>query len=220
MPKHVAIIMDGNRRWAKRHNFVPLLGHSHALHKTVEPLVEYAAKEKIPYITLWAFSTENWKRSETEVKGLMTLFRDAIHNNLNRLIKKGVRILTIGDLTRFPPDIQSGVRELCKASEGNRVITVIIALNYGGRDEIYRAVEKMKDDNFSNDLSYYLDTSGIPDPDLIIRTGGEKRLSGFLPFQSVYSELYFTKTLFPDFTPRKLQEALREYARRVRRYGA
>lgn len=214
---HLAVIMDGNRRWARKRGLAVLLGHKEALNNTIEPLVEKCAKSGISYITLWAFSCENWKRDEKEVAGMLSLFRDGMKSFGKRMIQKGVNIKVIGDLSRFPEDIQKSVKELCGASENNTAITLIVALNYGGRDEIVRAIHKMKKENKS--FEKCLDTAGIPDPDLIIRTGGEKRLSGFLPWQSVYSELYFTEVLFPDFSVEELDKALADYALRSRRFG-
>ena len=228
IPKHVAIIMDGNRRWARKQGLPVLRGHWVAAEKVIEPLVEKAAEMGISYLTFWAFSTENWKRAKEEVEGLMRIFRYLLSKKIERLNKKGVRILTIGDLTKFPKDIQRRIKEGVEKTKDNKKITVIFALNYGGRDEIIRAINrwrsssklkaqssKLKEEEFGE----YLDTREIPDPDLIIRTGGEMRLSGFLLWQSQYAELYFTKVLFPDFTPKELEKAILEYQKRERRFG-
>ncbi len=222
LPKHIAIIMDGNRRWAKLHGLQALQGHDYVSEKVIEPLVDRCIELGIPYLTLWAFSTENWKREQNEVEGLMQLFRKAFHKNSERLFERGVKLNTIGDLSRFPEDIQQGIQAWLEKSKDNTNITVTFALNYGGRDEIVRAVKKMieaKADINETELSQQLDTAEMPDPDLIIRPGGEQRLSGYLTWQSVYSELYFTDVLMPDFSSAELDKAIEEYYQRQRRFG-
>ncbi|MBP9702218.1 di-trans,poly-cis-decaprenylcistransferase [Candidatus Woesebacteria bacterium] len=214
IPTHIAVIMDGNRRWAKAKGLPAIAGHAYAVEKTVEALIERAGETGVKHLTLWAFSTENWGRAEDEVTGLMNLFRKAIETKAGRFIAKGARLRLIGDMSRFSEDIQVGMKRVIAESEKNEKITVTFALNYGGRDEIKRAVQKGGVD-FENQL----DTVGMPDPDLIIRTGGDYRLSGFLMWQAAYSELYFTETLFPDFTPEKFDEAVEEYQSRQRRFG-
>jgi len=214
IPTHIAIIMDGNRRWAKEHHLSPLTGHQKVADEVLEPLVEHAAKRGVKFITFWAFSTENWKRNKAEVEGIMRIFRYVIRKRWARLHEKGVRVRVIGDLSKFAPDIQQSLHDVMEQTKNNKKITAVFALNYGGRDEIRRAVQKS-----GNSFEEYLDTMGIPDPDMIIRTSGEQRLSGFLPWQGVYSELYFPKFHMPDFTPKRLDEALEEYASRKRRYG-
>jgi undecaprenyl diphosphate synthase len=214
IPKHVGIIMDGNRRWAKKQGLAALSGHAYAMETVVENLIEAAGELGIEYLTLWAFSTENWGREKDEVSGLMNLFRKALMTKVEKFIAKGAKLVMLGDMTKFSPDIQEGMKQAMKKSEGNTKITVAFALNYGGRDEIKRAVKKG-----GVDFEQHLDTTGMPDPDLIIRTGGEQRLSGFLMWQAVYSELYFTDTLFPDFDKVKLEEAMEEYQSRQRRFG-
>lgn len=223
--KHVAIIMDGNRRWAKQKGLQSVKGHEQAAKKSIEPLIEKCASLGIPYVTFWAFSTENWKRDETELNGLFDIFRFALGSLALRFIQKGARLKILGDINRFPKDIAQKCLDMINKSSKNHKITVTFALNYGGRDEILRAIKKIVKnkipvDSINEELfSSYLDTSGIPDPDLIIRTGGEQRLSGYLPWQSVYSELYFTPTLFPDFTPDQLIFAINEFLKRDRRFG-
>lgn len=221
-PQHIAIIMDGNRRWARQHKLEILKGHAFVADKVIQPLVEHCVKKGIQYITLWAFSTENWSRDHDEVQGLMNLFRSAFHKNAAELHEKGVRLNTIGDLRRFPEDLRTNIAEWVEKTAGNDRITVTFALNYGGRDEIVRAVNtlKNKDTITPEDISAALDTKGMPDVDLIIRPGGEQRLSGFMPWQAVYAELYFTPILMPDFSPAELDKALEEYAHRQRRFGA
>lgn len=230
VPQHVAVIMDGNRRWAASHDMGPVDGHREAAEKTIEPIVERAIEHGIKYLTFWAFSTENRNRDRIELKGLFGIFRDALKTKVKRLSEKGVKIKVIGDINWFPGDIAERVRKMVKLTKENDTITVSFALNYGGRNEILRAVKKVVKDFEVGKLSIekldeaefgkYLDTAGIPDPDFIIRTGGERRLSGYLPWQSVYSEIYFTNTLFPDFSPKEFDKALFDYAKRDRRFGA
>ena len=225
LPKHIGIIMDGNRRWAKKNGLAALRGHDYVAEKVIEPLVDHCIQQGISHITLWAFSTENWQRDQNEVEGLMDIFRKSFHKNSQRLFEKGVRLNAIGDLKRFPEDIQKGVEEWIEKSKENTAITVTFALNYGGRDEIVRAVNRYLDGNpgaekiTAEELNAHLDTGNMPDLDLLIRPGGEQRLSGFLPWQGVYAELYFADILMPDFTPAELQKALDEFSRRQRRFG-
>lgn len=214
IPKHIGIIMDGNRRWAKAKGLPAIAGHAYAVENTTEALIERAGEMGVKYLTMWAFSTENWGRPDDEVSGLMNLFRKALETKVTKFIAKGARLRMIGDMSRFSADIQAGMKKAMAASEQNDKINVTFALNYGGRDEIRRAVQKG-----GGDFENQLDTAGMPDPDLIIRTGGDYRLSGFLMWQAAYSELYFTDTLFPDFTPEKLDAAVEEYQRRQRRFG-
>lgn len=225
IPTHVAIIMDGNRRWAKQHGLDPVKGHEKAATNAVEPLIQKCVDLGIKYVTFWAFSTENWKRDEEELKGLFNVFRFALGTLALKFIQKGAKLRILGDISRFPEDIAKKSLEMISASSKNHNITVTFALNYGGRDEILRAVKKIIKDGISPDkideslFSSYLDTAGVPDPDLIIRTGGEQRTSGYLPWQSVYAELYFTSVLFPDFTPDLLEQAIAEFGNRDRRFG-
>lgn len=217
IPNHVAIIMDGNRRWARQHGMAVVKGHRKVAEEMIERLADFAITSKISYLTLWAFSTENWQRPADEVTGIMNLFRETFSTSAERLHKKGVRVAVIGDLSRFPKDIQDGVEFWIKETENNEKLIVTFALNYGGRDEIIRAV-KEGGENFEN----FLDTKkmiALPDPDLLIRPGGEKRLSGFLTWQTVYSELYFTDVLMPDFDEKEFALALVDYAQRQRRFG-
>ncbi len=214
IPKHIAIIMDGNRRWARARGLPVLAGHKKVADDILIPLVEHAADRGISYMTFWAFSTENWQRDTEEVSGIMEIFRHVIKKRWQRLHEKGVRIRVIGDLSKFSDDIKKSLVAVEEQTKNNTKITAVFALNYGGRDEIKRAVEK-GGENFEK----YLDTQGIPDPDIIVRTGGEQRLSGFLPWQGVYSELYFPAWYMPEFTPEKLDEVVEEYAARQRRFG-
>ena len=222
--KHIALIMDGNRRWAKKHNLPTLEGHRLG-EERIEPLVDCAIEMGISYLTFWAFSTENWHREKREVKFLMKLYRTLLDRKADSFHKKNVRINCIGNLSLFSSDLQAKTKRWMEQTKNNKLITVNLALNYGGKDEIIRAVNKWQKENKKNQeltkdiLADYLDSAGQPDPDLIIRTGGEKRLSGFLMWQSEYSELYFTRTYWPDFTPAKFRLAIAEYKRRQRRFG-
>lgn len=224
IPKHVAIIMDGNRRWAKKQGLAAIAGHAYAVENTVEKLIERAGEMGIKYLTLWAFSTENWRRDSEEVSGLMNLFRKALLTKVEKFIQKGARLKMIGDISRFAPDIQEGMKKAMEESEKNDKITVTFALNYGGRDEIVRAINHLTIKPLDHlimekDLEKYLDTAGMPDPDLIIRTGGEQRMSGFMMWSGAYSELYFTDKLFPEFSPEEFDKAIEEYQTRQRRFG-
>ncbi len=221
VPAHIAIIMDGNRRWAKEHGLPVLSGHQKVADEILEPLVEHAAKRGISYITFWAFSTENWNRDAKEVEGIMRIFRHTIGKRWQRLHEKGVRVRVIGDIARFAPDIQKALADVMEQTAHNKKITAIFALNYGGRDEILRAIRLLNDQEEITEktFSLHLDTRDIPDPDIIVRTSGEQRLSGFLPWQSTYSELYFPSWHMPDFTPTRLDDVIEEYQTRQRRFG-
>ncbi len=224
IPKHVAIIMDGNRRWAREHNLPAVEGHRRVATHILEPLIERAADAGIEYLTLWAWSTENWKRTKDEVGGIMKLLRWGFGAYGQRMHKKGMRVKVIGDISKLDADIQESLRKLIELTKHNTRITVIFALNYGGRDEIIRAIAKVPSGASvsltEETFHQYLDTADIPDPDLIIRPGGEKRLSGFLLWQSQYSELLFADWYMPEFAPEKLDEILKEFAGRKRRFGA
>lgn len=224
LPKHVALIMDGNRRWARKHRFTPLRGHLFGEDR-VEPIIDYAIKAGIPYLTFWAFSTENWQRNKREVNFLLNLFRNTLERKIGNFHKKNVRLNILGNLADFPPDIQARVKGWLEKTKNNTKLIVNVALSYGGRDEIIRAIKKIHDPKSTihnltkEEVGKYLDTAGQPDPDLLIRTGGEMRLSGFLLWQLEYAELYFTETLWPDFTPEEFAKAIIEYQKRQRRFG-
>lgn len=229
IPQHIAIIMDGNRRWARSKGWEIIRGHRQVAEQGIRELVEASIKLGVKHLTLWAFSTENWQREPGEVKALMLLFREAFAKSSEELHKLGVRIKTIGDLSKFDPDIKQNMDKWVNETKNNQAITVTFALNYGGRDEILRAVDKLLSDaknqkNFpvnvtEENFTQYLDTAGMPDPELIIRPGGEQRLSGFLLWQSNYAELYFSDVLMPDFNGKELNKAIEEFNRRQRRYG-
>ena len=223
IPTHIAFIMDGNRRWAKSHKLEILFGHDKGA-KLIEPLTEYAQSKGVKHVTFWAFSTENWNRSEKELEMLMTVFRELVNGPMvKRMMAKNVRINTIGDISKFPKDIYESLLRLRKDSEKNTGIQAIFGLNYGGRAEILKAVNELLQKKIKKvdekTFSDHLFTAGTPDPDMIIRTGGEMRLSGFLPWQSAYAEYYFTQTLWPDFDEKELEKALKDYEARERRFG-
>ena len=207
-----------------------LLGHRQTAEETIERLADYAIKVGIKFLTLWAFSTENWNREQTEVEGIMNLFRETFSTATDRLHEKGIRIHTIGDLSPFPQDIRAGIEKWKRETAKNNKLVVTFALNYGGRDEIVRAINRLitekkntKNQKITAEMfENYLDTRqeiNLPDPELIIRPGGEQRLSGYLPWQGVYSELYFCDTLMPDFDEQEFAKALDAFAHRQRRFG-
>ena len=227
-PRHVAIILDGNGRWAKKRFLPRAAGHS-AGAKTVEDVCEWAWDLGIKYLTVYAFSTENWKRSEDEVKTLMSLLRDYLKNCLIRSRKNNMRVRVIGDKSRLASDLQASIEELERESSTCTGLNFTVALNYGGRDEITRAVRSIAEDAAAGKLdpasidealiSSRIDTADIPDPDLLIRTSGELRLSNFMLWQLAYTEFYFPEVLWPDFTKEDLQKAIDYYNKRDRRFG-
>lgn len=229
LPTHIGIIMDGNRRWAKSQGKPAGFGHK-AGAKTIENIVRYANKIGLKYITVYAFSTENWKRSEDEVSGLMLLLQNYLTDYAKRADTENIRIKVLGDITKLPEGTQKSINECIERTKNNTGVTFSIALNYGGRPEIIEAVKqisddikngKIKSDEITEELfSSYLYTKDMPDPDLIIRTSGELRLSGFLAWQSTYSELYFIEKNWPDFTEKDLDEAIAEFNKRTRKFGA
>ncbi|MBM3283187.1 di-trans,poly-cis-decaprenylcistransferase [Candidatus Gottesmanbacteria bacterium] len=227
VPQHVAIIMDGNRRWAKEHGISVLKGHLYG-EERLEPIIDKAIELGISTLTFWAFSTENWHRNKKEVLFLISLFRKVLDKKVESYYKKNIKLNIIGDLSLFPSDIQAKAQKWIARTKNNKKIVVNIALSYGGRDEIIRAIDKWQKQSTGGsqqlpltpqDFSQHLDTAGQPDPDLLIRTGGEKRLSGFLLWQIEYTELYFTDVYWPDFTPEEFVKAIKEYSRRQRRFG-
>lgn len=229
LPKHVAIVVDGNRRWARRRGLPEISGHKKVTDEIIEPLIYHCVDLGISYITFWCFSTENWKRGKRFARALFGLLRQGLKRNIEKYDKAGMRLNTIGDLSKLPKDLVRVIEERKERSKENKKITVTMALNYGGRDEIVRAINRLikekcigrtyADNVTVQQFSKYLDTADIPDPDLIIRTGGPQRLSGFLPWQAVYAEYYFTKILMPDFTVKEFDKALKEYSKRQRRFG-
>lgn len=228
IPEHVAIIMDGNGRWAKKRLMPRNFGHK-AGAKTVEQICEDAHDLGIKYLTVYAFSTENWKRSVEEVTGIMNLLRNYLVDCIERASKNNMRVRIIGDRTALDKDIVEKIEELEEKTACYDGLNFTIALNYGGRDEIRRAVTKIAEDTRSGKLlesnidesliSSYLDTRDMPDPDLLIRTSGELRLSNYLIWQLAYTEFYFTDVLWPDFSKKDLEDAIRYFNGRDRRYG-
>lgn len=228
IPEHVAVIMDGNGRWAKKRLMPRSMGHR-AGAKVVEQICEDAYNIGIKYLTVYAFSTENWKRSVEEVTGIMNLLRSYLADCIERASKNNMRVRVIGDRTALDDDIVERIEELEDKTRKCDGLNFTIALNYGGRDEIKRAIRRIAEavsdkeisaDDISEELiSSYLDTTDIPDPDLLIRTSGELRLSNYLIWQLAYTEFYFTDVLWPDFDINELKKAVRYYNGRDRRYG-
>ena len=229
LPKHIAIIMDGNRRWAKNKNLPVSLGHKEGA-KTLEKVVRYANKIGIKYITVYAFSTENWKRTEEEVRALMMLLQSYLDDYSKRADSENIKVKILGDITALSQGMQKSIINCMERTKNNTGVTFNIALNYGGRDEIVKAVKNIANQVKANKInsedinekmiSDNLYTAGQPDPDLVIRTSGELRLSNFLPWQAVYSELLFVNKNWPDFTEQDLDEAIIEYQKRTRKFGA
>src|SRR3989344_2468338 len=220
LPIHVAFILDGNRRWARKRGLPYIVGHTKG-YRRIEPVILHAKKLGIKYLTFWAFSTENWHREKKEVEDLMNIFRKLFKSSMiERLKKEGARIRIIGNLDDFPKDIVEKMRTIIEESKDNSAINVNIAMSYGGRPEILRAVNKMLRDGIKKvdeeTFNKYLYTAGQPDPDLIIRTGGVQRLSGFLAWQSIYSEFYFIDKFWPEFSVKEFDKALSEFADRER----
>ena len=228
IPNHIAIILDGNRRWARNKNIPTLQGHT-AGAKNLEKIANYCSKIGVKYLTVYAFSTENWKREKEEVDYLMKLFAKYI-NDFDRKFKDATaRIRLAGDITRLPEYLQEKVKNIEERTKDNTGLTVNLCINYGGREEIVNATkilaEKVKNGELNIDdineemISQNLRTGDAPDPDLFIRPGGETRLSGFLLWQSSYSELYFANPLWPDFNEEELEKAIDEFNKRKRRFG-
>lgn len=228
-PRHVAIIMDGNGRWAQARGRPRLFGH-HAGARRVREVVEACPGLGIKYLTIFAFSTENWKRTQVEVAGLMSLFKRYIVKETRTLKENGIRVRFIGDRVRLDSKLTELMDTLERETEGNDLVHLTVALNYGGRDEVARATKRLArdvaegrlkpDDVDEETLPKYLDTRVLPDPDLVIRTSGEARISNFLLWQSAYSEYEFIDTLWPDFTAAELERLCRNFGARDRRFGA
>lgn len=223
-PKHVAFVMDGNRRWATERGLPKMFGHTEGA-KTMKKVMKRAVESGIEYVTFWALSTENLKeRSEDELKHLFSLFCKMV-DYLSDLEEEGVRVRVIGNISGLPKDVQQAMQTVEDKTAHNTRVQMILAVNYGGRDEIRRAVQKIVNNIKSGELvtedliSDNLDTAGIPYPDLVIRTGGKSRLSGFLPWQTIYSEIYLTNTLWPDFDEIAFDEAFKWYTGIERNFG-
>lgn len=229
MPKHIAIIMDGNRRWAKQRGLDPKLGHKEGA-KTLEKIVRYANKIGLGHITVYAFSTENWKRTSDEVGALMLLLQNYLDEYSKRADTENIKVKVLGDISALPEGMQKSINKCMERTKDNTGVTFNIALNYGGRDEIIKAVKKISekvksgklniDDINEEVISDNLYTAGQPDPDLLIRTSGELRTSNFLPWQIVYSEFVFVEKNWPDFEEKDLDEAIEIYQKRNRKFGA
>lgn len=224
LPQHIAIIMDGNGRWAKKRLLPRVAGHAVGV-KRVRDIVKACADQGVAYLTLFAFSSENWRRPEAEVSRLMELFVDALENEIDRLIQNGVRLNVVGDLSRFSPRIQELVTTAEVRTAACTRLTLTIAANYGGRWDILNAVNRWRAANPEAStldeatLTDYLSLGDIPEPDLFIRTGGEQRISNFMLWQLAYTELYFTDTYWPDFNADALAAAIQSYQHRERRFG-
>ncbi|WP_165020187.1 isoprenyl transferase [Dysgonomonas sp. ZJ279] len=228
LPQHIAIIMDGNGRWAKQQGLDRVMGHKEGV-SAVRRIIEAATKVGVPYLTLYTFSTENWHRPEEEVKALMSLMIQAVVRETPDLIKNDVRIKTIGDLDRLPEDTRKALEQCMEDTSHCTKLTAVLALSYSSKWEITRAMKnivsdikagKIKEEDIKEELiDEYLTTKDIPDPDILIRTGGEKRISNFLLWQIAYSELYFTDQLWPDFNEDSLYQSIVDYQNRERRFG-
>ncbi|MBP3596461.1 MAG: isoprenyl transferase [Clostridia bacterium] len=229
MPRHIAIIMDGNRRWARNKNLPVKLGHKEGA-KTIEKIVEYANKIGIKYITVYAFSTENWKRSKEEVDSLMLLLRNYLDKYSKKAETENIIIKVLGDMSALNEDLRKSIADAVNRTKNNTGTTFAVALNYGGRDELLKGIRKISQDvkngvldaeSISEEVfENYLYTAGMPDPDLLIRTSGEFRTSNFLPWQLVYSEFVFLEKNWPDFTEEDFDFCIEEFKKRNRKFGA
>jgi undecaprenyl diphosphate synthase len=228
IPVHVAVIMDGNGRWARKHGLSRTMGHEKGV-GAVRTTVEAAAELRIRYLTLYAFSTENWNRPKYEIDALMTLLVQSIHKEMKTLMENNIRLSVIGDLLSLPQASQAELDSARRATEKNTGMTLVLALSYSSRWEMVEAAKRIASDAIAgridpvkldiNTFIPYLATTGIPDPELLIRTSGEYRVSNFLLWQIAYSELYFTPTLWPDFTKEEFWKAIIDYQKRERRFG-
>jgi undecaprenyl diphosphate synthase len=228
LPQHVAIIMDGNGRWAKRRGKSRIEGHRRGK-TSVRVIVEMSRKIGIRYLTLYAFSTENWFRPHDEVEALMGLLEHYLAAEQAKMMRYGIRLVAVGDRSRLPASVREILEKVIELTSGNKRMTVVLALSYSGRDEIVRMVRGIAREAYNRKcdpetidermVDAWLDTAGVPDPDLLIRTSGEMRISNFYLWQIAYSELYITSTLWPDFREKEYLQALLEYQRRRRRFG-
>ena len=228
IPNHIALIMDGNGRWAKENGLARNAGHARGS-KNVERVCEAAWNMGVKYLTVYAFSTENWRRPKTEIEALMKLLRNYMKSSIKKAKKNNMKIRIIGDLSALEEDLQESILELIEATKDHTGLNFTIAINYGSRDEILRGVKKISEDCVAGELTpdqideglfaSYLDTKELPDPDLLIRTSGEHRLSNYLLWQLAYTEFYFASVHWPDFTKEELEGAIEYYNTRQRRYG-
>ena len=227
LPNHIAIIMDGNGRWAKQRNKNRIYGHNQAK-KSVKECVEYCVEHKIKFLSLFTFSTENWNRPKLEVKALMKLLNIVIKDEINNLIQQNIKIKVIGDLNKIPEKTAINLKKCIDKTKNNSGLTLILAINYSGKWDILNATKKILLDKNQIDLKIfndnifenYLTTANIPEPELIIRTSGEHRISNFYLWQAAYSELFFTDILWPDFNKKELNNAIFEFQNRERRFGS
>jgi len=222
LPKHIAIIMDGNGRWAKKRGLKRTMGHEKGA-QVVRDITTYCAKIGINYLTLYAFSTENWARPKLEVEYLMKLLEKFLENELKTLMENSIRFKAIGDLSKFSKSLQKTIKELEEKTSNNKNLTQVLALNYGSKDEILRAIKKLNEQKLEvtqENFESCLDTAGFSSIDLLIRTSGELRLSNYLLWQSAYAELFFTNTLWPDFSSIELESIIEDFTKRQRRFGA
>jgi undecaprenyl diphosphate synthase len=227
-PRHIAIIMDGNGRWAQKRFMPRAVGHQAGV-KSVRKVVEYCVDHKVEVLTLFAFSSENWRRPETEVSLLMALFMATLQREINKLDRKNIRLRFIGDRTAFSDKLQQKMAEGEAQTQDNSSLTLVVAANYGGHWDMCQAFQKVADKIASGELqnqviseqliNQHLSTADLPDPDLFIRTGGEQRVSNFMLWQLAYTELYFTPTLWPDFDQNSLEDAIKSFKSRQRRFG-
>jgi len=224
LPNHIAIIIDGNRRWAKQHGLPSFEGHRAAI-ENLRSVLKHLSERQIKYVTLYLFSTENWKRSAVEVNGLFRLMEEMLDKEVAELNERGVRIRHLGQLNSLPHRLQLVITRAVELTKNNTDMTLSLAVNYGGRSEILDAVRRLITDGISPQnideelFSSYLYTNGLPDVDLLIRTGGELRISNFLTWQTVYTEFYFPDVLWPDFDEKEVDKALLSYSQRQRRFG-
>lgn len=222
IPNHIAIIMDGNGRWAAERGLSRAEGHKRGAER-IEEIIEACKERGVRYITLYAFSDENWNRPSDEVLALMQLLKHFLKSKRQGMIRKGVRFRAVGDIERLPSDLIKDIRETEEATKAGEKIMMIVALSYGSRQEICRAAEALAKKGMTEItaevFAEHLDTAGIPDPDLLVRTSGECRISNFLLWQLAYTELYFTDVPWPDFSPEELDRAIESYSQRERRFG-
>ena len=223
IPQHVSIIMDGNGRWAKSRGLERLEGHKEGV-ESVRACLEFAVEMKIKYLSLFAFSTENWGRPSDEVQGLWALMLKAIERETKYLVKNRVRVLMLGNLQQLDPDLRLAIEGLMEATSGGQGTTLVVMINYSGKWDIVQAANRFAEENpgrqmLPADFDKYLITAGVPDPDLLIRTSGEERISNYMLWQTAYTEFYFTDTLWPDFRKKEFRLAIEEFAKRDRRFG-
>lgn len=222
IPNHIAIIMDGNGRWAIKRSKPRLFGHKAGI-QSLKKVVDACLDFNIKILSVFAFSTENWSRPKQEVDGIMSLIHDLCEDDYKEFVDKGVKVVTMGDLSRLNEELQSSIKNIVQKTKNNDKLILNIAINYGARAEIARAFNLMQKDKVldcdENTIKQYLYTKDLPDPDLIIRASGENRLSNFMLFQSAYSEFYFPKVLWPDFDKKIISKAIKVYQKRNRRYG-